>query len=704
MVTILERPEGRILSTTAKTATVNESYGAGDAQFVVPTVHGLTDGDYIYTESNIEDYAGFFYVDVISTGIFKLRRYPTSEDVQFIANGSITYYESVLTHGWSAVHLPITYRLSNNLYPTNSSDTVRNVSSVTNLQGLTVLNLSGSLGTINTYDFVYVTLPNDTELSGVYQIVEWISATVVLINLAYDSGNNFTSATAQKYYNNYNFIVRVYAGINASHEWASVKPYELAATLKIIPDSDNQAFFSINEILKGYVETRNNLTLGTLPNNTDFWTNFYIEVAESYDDSDGYSFGTNTSSFTSDQSTFEGTAVNAQLAFKNQYSGYMSEYLMTNNTAKFLTLFSIPVLFQCSDDTPNCYQDISFLNPYDNIQLSIKKEFYLNQTLGTTVVTSLGEQDSGVIRAELEADCSYDRVDITVVNQADVGNLFADGSQPASGGVSWVSGTGGASEVTLNAGQQSRKIGFEFDFIAGVTYDITQLISVSGGGTGQQNVFVQIYESFSGSFTNEVASTSYLFTSPNSFELTPTENGSYLVISIIRTGGAGSLVYTLEGSSVSGDISETKQFRIDCGCSQQDLNITWLNNLGGFDYWKFTAKKDHIVEIQEALTTVNNTFPNWPNSYGSQADTIRKQVSRISNKAFTVRSQYLTQAEADAIGYIKSSVLVQIINSRTDRRTVIVDTDSFVKYKDLDDLYSITFNISFTDNIPVQTV
>lgn len=704
MVTILERPEGRILSTTAKTATVNESYGAGDAQFVVPTVHGLTDGDYIYTESNIEDYAGFFYVDVISTGIFKLRRYPTSEDVQFIANGSITYYESILTHGWSAVHLPITYRLSNNLYPTNSSDTARNVSSVTNLQGLTVLNLSGSLGTINTYDFVYVTLPNDTELSGVYQIVEWISATVVLINLAYDSGNNFTSATAQKYYNNYNFLVRVYAGINASHEWASVKPYELAATLKIIPDSDNQAFFSINEILKGYVETRNNLTLGTLPNNTDFWTNFYIEVAESYDDSDGYSFGTNTSSFTSDQSTFEGTAVNAQLAFKNQYSGYMSEYLMTNNTAKFLTLFSIPVLFQCSDDTPNCYQDISFLNPYDNIQLSIKKEFYLNQTLGTTVVTSLGEQDSGVIRAELEADCSYDRVDITVVNQADVGNLFADGSQPASGGVSWVSGTGGASEVTLNAGQQSRKIGFEFDFIAGVTYDITQLISISGGGTGQQNVFVQIYESFSGSFTNEVASTSYLFTSPNSFELTPTENGSYIVITIIRTGGSGTLVYTLEGSSVSGDISETKQFRIDCGCSQQDLHITWLNNLPGFDNWKFTAKKDHIVEIQEALTTVNNTFPNWPNSYGSQADTIRKQVSRISNKAFTVRSQYLTQAEADAIGFIKSSVLVQIVNSRTDRRTVIVDTDSFVKYKDLDDLYSITFNISFTDNIPVQTV
>lgn len=131
--------------------------------------------------------------------------------------------------------------------------------------------------------------------------------------------------------------------------------------------------------------------------------------------------------------------------------------------------------------------------------------------------------------------------------------------------------------------------------------------------------------------------------------------------------------------------------------------LTWLNNLGGFDYWAFTAKKDHIVEIQEAMVTKKNILPTWPKSYGSQADTIKKQTLRVSNKAYTVRSQIVNESNVDALAYIKSSVLVQIINSRTDRRTVVVDTESFVIRKDGDKTHEIAFNISFTDDIPAQT-
>lgn len=150
--------------------------------------------------------------------------------------------------------------------------------------------------------------------------------------------------------------------------------------------------------------------------------------------------------------------------------------------------------------------------------------------------------------------------------------------------------------------------------------------------------------------------------------------------------------------------SEIKSFKIDCKCSDQDITLTWLNNLGGFDYWKFTAQKDLLVEIRETGETRKNIFPDWPKSYGSMADTIRRQTFRESNKAFVVRSQHVTQSQLDGIAYIKSSVLVQIINSRTDRRTVIVDADSFMKYSEGDDLYSIAFTISFTDDIPAQTV
>lgn len=418
-VTILERPEGHVLSSTENTATVSESYGTGDASFV-DINHGLSDGDYIYAVSTIENYAGFWYVDIITADIFKIKPNAAGDYVQYIQDGSITWYLSSLTHGWSAVHLPITYRISNDLYPTNSADTTRNITSVTNYNGFSVLHLSGSLGSgVNSYDFVKVTLPNDTELSGVYQIVEFVSPTVLIINLEYDSSNNFTSATALKHYNNYNIIVRVYAGINSSHEWATQKPYELAATKEFIPDEDNEVFFSISDILKSYIETRNNTTLGTLPNNIDLWTNFYIEVAEQYDDSDGYTFGTFTSGYTSDQSEFEGVAVNAKLDFKNIHSGYMSDYMMGNTSSKFLTLFTDPVIFD------GFYQDISFLKP-DNYDYILFKQYYLNGAEAFSESETISG-DYGVYRVRLTANCDYDRVDIKLmIDPVDISGAITD--------------------------------------------------------------------------------------------------------------------------------------------------------------------------------------------------------------------------------------------------------------------------------------
>lgn len=402
-VTILERPQGQVLNTTGIAARIDDAYGSPDAT-VYSVGHGLSDGNFVYIESDIEDYNGFFYVDSTGSDTFKIKQYSGGDYVQFIQDTNITYYVSTLSHGWSAVHLPITYRLSNDLYPTLSGSPT-GITSVTDSNGYSVINLAGSLGSgINSYDFINITVPNDTELSGVYQIMEFISPTVLIINLAYDSGNNFTSATAKKEYNNYNILVRVYAGIASGHEWASQKPMELAATLELIPDENNEVFFSINEILKSYIETRNNLLLGTLPNNIDFWTNFYIETAERYDDSDGYAFGTHTSNYTSDQSNFEGYAVNADLEFKNLYSGYMSEYLMGPKAGKFLTLFDQPTIFSGG------YQDISFIKSLEQ-DYTLYKQYFLNGVVGVTEAETISG-DEGVYRIELTANCNYDRVDI----------------------------------------------------------------------------------------------------------------------------------------------------------------------------------------------------------------------------------------------------------------------------------------------------
>lgn len=703
-LTITERPLGHILSTVPKTGLISSVYGTTDAM-VGSASHGLADSTWIYIVSDIENYSGFFVIDLISADTFKLRAHEPGTYVPYIQDATVTWYESELDHGWSAVHLPITYRIASDLYPLNTVDTSRFVSSVSEAHGYTVINASGDLGSgVNSYDFVEIDVVLHPELRGIYQIIEFISPTVIIVNLAYDSSINFTGATVQKRYNNYNVLVQVYAGISASHQWTNEKPYELAATLELIPDENNECFFSVNEILKSYIETRNNLQLGTLPNNIDFWTNFYIKTAERYDDSDGYTFGTTTTpaAFTSDLSNFEGFAVNAKLEFKNFHSGSMSDYLMNDSNGKFLTLFTIPVLFSCGDDTPDCYQDISFLNPNDGTVITVVKEFYLNGALQTTESEELDIMDSGVIRIPVEANCSYDRVDIHLISAETILNL-ASFVNIAGSDTDWT--TGSSPFVALTAGNDSDILRGAFVPTTGqatyvITYDITR-----SAGAGTASCGFILYDSGGSSLGGSVSIP--LSVGNNSGQVlivASSDQIAYIGVHAASVGGDNTI--TVNDLSYDGEdtLSESKRFRIDCGCSNQEIRLTWLNNLGGFDYWAFIAKKDHLAEIREAIETKKNILPQWPKSYSSTADTIRKQTARVSNKAYTVRSQFLTEDEVTAISYIKSSVLVQIINSRLDRRTVIVDTDSFVKFRDGDKTFEIAFNISFTDDIPSQTV
>lgn len=136
----------------------------------------------------------------------------------------------------------------------------------------------------------------------------------------------------------------------------------------------------------------------------------------------------------------------------------------------------------------------------------------------------------------------------------------------------------------------------------------------------------------------------------------------------------------------------------------EPYQITFLNHLGGFEYFFFTAKKEYQVVIEDARTTKQNLLPNWGQSYGKTADTIEKQTMRVSRNAVIVRSQYLSLNQLEALTEIRTSPLVQIMYSRTDRRTVIVDADSFTKYDEKDKVFSVTFKITFTDNLPSQKV
>lgn len=132
------------------------------------------------------------------------------------------------------------------------------------------------------------------------------------------------------------------------------------------------------------------------------------------------------------------------------------------------------------------------------------------------------------------------------------------------------------------------------------------------------------------------------------------------------------------------------------------LYITWLNYLGGFEYFLFTSEKEYQIDITESGQTSQNVFPSWPNSWGENADTIDKKTFTKAKNKVLVRSQHLTENQRDALKFIKISPVVQIVYSRTNRRTVLVDTDSFKVYDEADKLFTIQFAITYTDELPAQ--
>jgi len=732
-VTIEKRPIGVILDDCIS-ASINQDYSSIYATVSNYSPHGLSDGDYVYIQSNVENYNGFFQIEVISSTDFILVQDPF---VEWIVDADITYCPQRNTHGWSCIHLPIVYELSNTKYPTNSVDTARTISSIESDNGLVNLNLSGSLGTFEDLAFIKISNCADSDFDGIYQVLDKLSNSDVTINLTYTEtpASAITGATVQLYYSNYNIVVNVYAGINSGHTWASEKPYELAATLELIPDANNKVKFSINEILKSYIELSNNLLQPSLPNNIDAWTQFYITVAEQYDTSNGYTITTFEGAFASDQDTFEGYAANSVLPFKNIHSGYLSDYVSSPDAGQFLTLFTRPRLFT------GAYSDVSFifdLEASNSLQFE-NKNFTTNldgwvsfagsdraseQPWVWDLFDGIGRTGEGAI-----ADATGLNVNLTqYLAQARVGGwpigtyqmkiVSANDSTTGFFTVVRVFGMNNGTsqtEQTIVATPVSAK--FETGIVTTkyVTFTTTQVWNYLA--VAFDNVLDDIVQSITllkiNYYTSDEPGVDEIilrkqFYNNNVVALTTSEPVTFSDSGIYRIELEADCDYDRLDVSIynttNDKIISTKTFDIDCDCSNQSINLSWLNYLGGFDYHLFTAESEHAIDITNSGETKQNIFPSWPNSYGEHADTIRKQTFRDSNTRIFVNSQYLTQDQADAIAYIKTSPLVQIVNSRQDRRTVIVDSDSFVKYKDGDKTYSISFNISYTNDIPSQRV
>lgn len=702
-LTVTERPLGHKIIDDGTSFTIFNS--AGDAGFTDSL--SLTTGDYIYISGYVENYNGFWYVDK-SGGIVYLKSNADSDRVDSIVEANVTVFTTE-DHGWNCAHLPIVYKLESNLFPVNSVDPIANISITVDSNGYLSVGHSALSGGDALVELDFVNLSDGTN-NIVAQVISVPLTTNTIVDLSSDIPYIFT--TIQKVRNNYHALVKVYAGLEPSHPWASQKPYELAITLKLIPDSNNEIMFSVNEILKSYLEIRNNDLLATLPNNIDFFTEFYITTQEAYDESNGTDITINYETEVVD--SFEGYAANAMLEFKNIYSGYLSDYVLEE--AKFLTLFQNPTIF-----TGKPF-DISFINLYeDDITLVIDK--YDGEAL-TTETILYSNPGIGVLRAFIEGEAQYDRYCIQAIIPGGsivtdiTGDLYNKSTftniDIPPGGVDWV----GANQVTLNGTfdefSKSMSVLFAPIFTIG-TYAITYTVSSTLAWIDtditltifddlDNVVHSQVYTGITGGAGTSVSRTqTFVISSGSTFDYK-------YAISILRPStAAGTSTYEVTSITATETIEEagfniTEELclNISSKCSNQELYLTWLNNLGGFDYWNFTDGSDYLRNVGETGETKQNIFPNWPKSYGKTADTIRKQTFRETSKGILVRSQSLSLEELEALEYIKSSILVEIVYARGDKRRVLIDTNSWVSYRDIDKLYTLSFTLDFTDDIPAQ--
>lgn len=737
-VSILSRPFGYIVDLTQPIECfIDNRIGRADVAKSDRSNHGLGSGDVVYVKSEVANYNGFWVIEVFDSNEFYLLPYSGTNYVQFIRlTGSTTagdiqqgiafYYVvyspnlSVFSrHTWNCVHLPITYLLSNTRWPINSVDTIRDITNVTNSNGYCNITTSGDIkasGSASALEFVVITGCTDDSLNKVWQIITYSSDTSFILNIPYSSANDTdltNNASLQYYYNNYVAKVQIWGGFNNAHKYYAQKPYELISILDLVPNEDNTILLSISNILKKQIDTNNNLLLGTMPNNTEAWTKFFIKYDEEYDDSDGTTLSRSQVTYVSDLDVFEGIAMDSILPFKNIYSGAMSGYVLQSGFQKFLTLFETPVIFQ------GFPYYIGLI--WDGVNdIFLKKDWYRNNQLQqTTFSNNIDAFYTGVYRVNIDDDCTYDRLDITAYKA--IGIQAANNWTNLSG--SFDSRTATQFVETVSPPLSTVEAWTSINVPVGYVVRWTVTVNITGTWTPATGILVtsRLTDSSNNTRSNNLTTDSTTFTVNGTYTINYilegiTSTATRLVISLVDLMSSGSAVVTITIPTTvkiigaSEVISETKTLDINCNCvpskSEDGIYLMWSNYLGDFDQWLFTAYKDHIVDIEDSGETEVNTFPTWPNSYGEFADTSnRKQTFRKSVKQLLVRSQNLTLDQLNAIQYIKTSPLVQIVNSIYDRRTVIVDNDSFNVYQEgQKEQYTISFTITYTDDVPSQRV
>jgi len=118
--------------------------------------------------------------------------------------------------------------------------------------------------------------------------------------------------------------------------------------------------------------------------------------------------------------------------------------------------------------------------------------------------------------------------------------------------------------------------------------------------------------------------------------------------------------------------------------------LLWYNNLGGVEYFNFTAQKSYGNNIGGVQISERDVFEGWDNTFTGNLDHDLLDIEAY--REVTVRTQRLTEQQANAIGQIKLSP--QVIDKETGLQ-VRINRSSWNFWTDNDKRSELSFTIRY---------
>lgn len=618
---------------------------------------------------------------------------------------------------WNAAHLPILYKITNNLFPNNQVDApaVSNNGS-TNDNG----NLRISYFEAKFQKGEYVTIYDSTLPEYNRPRVRVINAVEVIPNFLYTFtfdlpylGNGVFKII--KYYNNYHYRVKLLAGLAPNHVLAAQKPMQLIAERKVDVINNQHDVFVDSLVASDEVIKFKNNTLANANdfNDIDAWNQFYIQTKEMYDgavtnyivdgscadepkqteffstfnaDLDGWvniSIGGWPFEWSGGKVCFttDGTIIGSDL-FKKDFSFLQNKsYFLSLDWTVLNTLISNGTILIYLGTGTNYVEKLIYQQNFtDDVSLS-EIEFIPDKDYDfITIRLSLG------LNGQFNTAC-LDNIKLETISegeQQDCTNYYAG----VNSALQFQNDNAGNMAAYVVNDQYEAKFLTDFPepvYFRNYPFDLSIIIPDKAA----YKTRVTTYNAQG----QVIAATEY--------NITAQDEGLYRLknfLAAVTDATAYMEVYVKKGEV---KVSETLKIKVDQQACPYPFYVTWLNTLGGWNYFLFKGAKSYGMRTENTVVTESDVYTGWPNNY-KNGTTVRDVKAKTSDRTLVLRSQVFDEDNIEAVMGIAESVDVYHINGNKMRKIIIPPVSNENIHKDGQGLYSFNTDAYYTDSVAIQ--